>query len=69
MKRLELLRYERGHELAVVAKGIGVSRQTLSRLEDGSTAKPNAKTAKALADFYGITVAELLGLDDEQVAA
>lgn len=63
MNRLKLLRYERGVELTEVAEAVGVNRQTLGRLEAGSTVQPNASTAKALADYYGLTVAELLGVD------
>lgn len=67
MNRLRLLRYERGIELSDVAAGTGLNRQTIGRLERGDT-KPSAATAKALADFYEITVAELLGVDERSAA-
>lgn len=63
MNRLRLLRFERGLEMAEVASKTGITRQTLSRIESGETAHPSASTAKALADFYEISVAELLGVD------
>lgn len=69
MNRLRLLRYERGLEVNEVAERVGVSRQTMHRLESGETAEPSAATAKALADVYGVTVADLLGLDVPKDAA
>ena len=68
MNRLRLLRYERGLELAEVAASIGVNRQTLGRLERGDTAQPSAQTAKRLAEFYGMSIAELLGVDERSAA-
>lgn len=68
MNRLKLLRYERGAEMTEVAEATGVTRQTLRRLESGETVQPSAATAKALAEFYGITVAELLGVEQKDAA-
>ena len=68
MTRLRLLRYERGVEMAEVASSVGINRQTLGRLERGTT-KPSASTAKALADYYEVTVADLLGVEDPKAAA
>lgn len=64
MNRLRLLRFERGLRMDDVAEGTGLTRQTLRRLESGETTEPSAATAKALADFYGVSVAELLGVKD-----
>lgn len=69
MNRLKLLRYERGADLGEVAEATGLTRQTLGRLERGDTTHPSAATAKALADFYGMTVAELLGVEPDREAA
>lgn len=68
MNRLRLIRYERGHKLTEVASAVGVTRQTLSRLERGESLRPNAATAKALADYYGISVADLLGVPEKDAA-
>lgn len=65
MNRLRLLRFERGLSQGDVSAAAGVSQQTLSALEHGHR-EPSAETAKALADFYEVPVAEILGL--EQVA-
>lgn len=66
MNRYELMRYERGLTQEQVGAGSGVPTRTVRSLEDGNVARPSARTAKALADFYGMTVREFLGLDDDQ---
>lgn len=68
MNRLRLMRYERGLALTSVADQVGITRQQLGRLERGDTIRPSASTAKALADFYEISVAELLGVDERSAA-
>lgn len=65
MNRFELLRYERGLTREAVAAASGVNTQTLKRLENDDTERPSAPTAKALADFYEMSVAELLGIERE----
>lgn len=65
MNRYELLRYERGESVAHVAAKTGIAVGTLRRLEDPDLdAKPTAPVAKALAAYYGLTITELLGLED-----
>lgn len=70
MNRFELLRYERGLTQGEVADGSGIPVRTVRSLEDANAGRPSAPTAKALADFYGMTVAELLELptDDRKAA-
>lgn len=68
MNRFEQLRYERNLTQEQVAAGAGISRGTVLRLEQLREPKPTAKVANALAAFYGITVAELLGIDDKAAA-
>lgn len=62
MNRIRLMRYERGLSAKDVVEGSGISHMTLARLESGDT-QPSAPIAKALADFYEVSVAELLGID------
>lgn len=62
MTPAELARYEAGLSIEEAAARAGVSQRTLTRLERGGT-KPSAATARAIADVYGITVAQLLGID------
>lgn len=61
MTRLQLLRFERGLTVSDVAKGSGLSRATVDAAERGANIQ--APTVKALADFYDVPVAEILGLD------
>ena len=60
MSRLKLMRYSAGLTIAQVVERTGISERTLYRLENG--ARPSPAAAKALADFYGVTVADLLGV-------
>lgn len=68
MNRYALLRYERGLTRKDLAAGSGVPERTLRSLETGDV-RPSAPTAKALADFYDLSITELLGIDDEKAAA
>lgn len=65
MNRFLMLRYEKGLTRAEVAIGSGVTAQTLKRLENDDTERPSAPVAKALADYYKMSVADLLGVDRE----
>jgi transcriptional regulator with XRE-family HTH domain len=67
MNRFERLRFERGLTQAEVATGAEISIRTVIRLEREER-KPSAAIVKALADFYEIPVAELLGLEDRSAA-
>lgn len=58
MNRWKLIRFEHGLTVSELSKRAGVARQTISNLENGD--EPNAPTAKALADAYGMSVRELL---------
>lgn len=63
MNRFEQLRVERGLTQVAVAAGAGVSRGTIVRLEGAADPWPTAPVAKRLADFYGISVSQLLGTE------
>lgn len=71
MTRLRLLRFQRGLTQTEVAATVGISRVWLSALETGKAdiRDLNAPIAKALADFYDITVESLLGLEQDPKAA
>lgn len=62
--RARSLRLRAGLSVDELAQRTGVNRATLYRIESGR--RPHMKTARALADALGITVAEFLG---EEVAA
>lgn len=66
MNRYKLMRYEAGLDRPVVSQETGVPVRTLRHLEsekEGYT--PSPATAKALADFYGKTLPEFLGVTEE----
>lgn len=64
MNRYALLRFERGLTIKEVAAGSGLHRSTVAAVEE-SEDRPSSPTAKALADFYGMTVADFLGIERE----
>jgi transcriptional regulator with XRE-family HTH domain len=60
---LRSLRGERGLRVEDVAKEIGVTPDTLSRVERG-TRHPRVGTIAKLAQFYGLRPEELMSLED-----
>lgn len=60
MKSLKNLRKKRNLTQKDVADAIGITFQTYSYYETGRT-KPTPETLCKLADFFGVTVDELLG--------
>lgn len=65
MNRFERMRYEKGLAIVDVAEGSGLTRQTVRAVEGLAEGEhPIAPTAKALADFYDVSVADLLGLSE-----
>lgn len=65
MNRYKLLRYEKGLTLTDVANGSGVPARTIRALEAAPNPTPSAPTAKALAEFYRLSMAEFLGVDTD----
>ena len=68
MNRYELLRFEKGVTRIEVAAESGVPERTIRAIENGDS-RPSAPTAKKLADYYEMPVAEFLGLPTEREAA
>jgi transcriptional regulator with XRE-family HTH domain len=64
---LRTARLNRGLSLRQAASEIGVPEQTIRRLERGLGATPS--NAKLVADFFDITVVDLLPLDAPEEAA
>ncbi|MBW7802619.1 helix-turn-helix domain-containing protein [Streptococcus thermophilus] len=62
MNRLYLLRESRKITRVELAERIGVSKLTVLKWEHG-TSKISRREAKKLADFFGVSVGYLLGLD------
>lgn len=65
MNRLKELRQKKGDTQEDVAKVMGVTRRGYQKWENGeSQIKP--EKARQLADYFGVNVAYLLGLEDKQ---
>lgn len=60
-EKLRRLREERGLTRRQVEDGTGVSQTNLWRIESGDIENSRIGTVKVLADFYGVTVAEIIG--------
>jgi transcriptional regulator with XRE-family HTH domain len=58
--RLGRLRRQKGVSLEEVAKEIGVSWQTIQQWEKEDGTAPNRNRQKKVAEFYGITISELI---------
>ena len=63
-ERIKELRIEQGIKQNVVASALHIAPNTLCQYEKG-TAKPSIEVLCAIADFYGVTLDQLLGRADE----
>lgn len=68
-QRLYAERVNKGYSQREMAAAIGISTMAYSRLERGLTARPNPANAKAIADYFGVTVVELFDAADTPIAA
>ena len=59
---LRSLRRRRGENQEQVAEAVGITRQALSKWESGASL-PDLPNCVALADYYGVTVDDLLRYD------
>ena len=59
-KNLKEIRLQHGKTLIEIEKATGISNENLSRWENGLNL-PNIHFCVILADYYGITVDELIG--------
>lgn len=50
------------------ARGIGVSTQTLWRVESGAQDTPSLKTMQLIADFYEVPITDLIDLRVEKAS-
>lgn len=57
-KQLRELRKSRGMTQEYVSRGIGVAKETISKIETDAT-EPSAETWAKLADFFGVTTDSL----------
>lgn len=63
--RIESIRKERGILQTELAKAMGVSRQTISSLENGRY-DPSILLAHKIAKFFGMTIEEVFIFEEEQ---
>jgi transcriptional regulator with XRE-family HTH domain len=64
---LQRERLNRGLSLRAAAAEIGVREQTIRRLEGGERVHP--ANAKKVADFYGVTVVDIMPIEPSEAAA
>lgn len=65
--RIEQIRKERGIRQEEFAKSIGVSRQTISSLENGRY-NPSILLAYKIAKYFGMTIEEVFIFEEEETA-
>ena len=63
--RIEAIRKERGIRQEEFTKSLGVSRQTVSSLENGRY-NPSILLAHRIAKFFGMTIEEVFIFDEEE---
>ena len=63
--RIETIRKERGIRQEEFAKVLGVSRQTISSLENGRY-NPSILLAHKIASYFGMTIEEVFIFDEEE---
>ena len=63
--RIEAIRKERGVRQEEFAKALGVSRQTISSLENGRY-NPSILLAHKIARYFGMTIEEVFIFDEEE---
>ena len=63
--KIESIRKERGILQEEFAKAMGVSRQTISSLENGRY-NPSILLAHKIAKFFGMTIEEVFIFDEEE---
>lgn len=64
--KIEEIRKEKGIRQDELAKKIGVSRQTISSLENGRY-NPSIMLAYKIAKFFDMTIEEVFIFDDEEL--
>ena len=62
--RIEVIRGERGIRQEELAKALGVSRQTISSLENGRY-NPSILLAYKLAKYFGMSIEEIFIFEEE----
>lgn len=64
--RIETIRKERGILQDEMAKAMGVSRQTISSLENGRY-NPSIMLAHRIAKYFGMTIEDVFIFEEEEI--
>ena len=64
--RIEAIRQERGILQDEMAKAMGVSRQTISSLENGRY-NPSIMLAYKIAKYFGMTIEDIFVFEEEEI--
>ena len=64
--RIEAIRKERGILQDEMAKAMGVSRQTISSLENGRY-NPSIMLAYKIAKYFGMTIEDIFVFEEEEI--
>ena len=64
--RIEIIRKEREILQDEMAKALGVSRQTISSLENGRY-NPSIMLAYKIAKYFGITIEDIFVFEEEEI--
>ena len=64
--RIESIRKERGILQDEIAKAMGVSRQTISSLENGRY-NPSIMLAYKIAKYFGMTIEDVFIFEEEEI--
>ena len=64
--KIENIRKERGILQDEMAKALGVSRQTISSLENGRY-NPSIMLAYKIAKFFGMTIEDIFVFEEEEI--
>jgi transcriptional regulator with XRE-family HTH domain len=65
-ERIRKTRLRYGMSQAELSRRIGVSLNTMNKIEAGETPDPRASRIKAIADVLGVSADYLLGREDEK---
>lgn len=67
--RLRLMRKQRALTSQEVANAVGMTQSHLCAMERGQTDNPRLNILRGLAEYYGLTVSELVGEHAEDMAS
>lgn len=65
--KLKTLRVMRGYTLTKVAEDLGISKQRYQSIEENGLSARNEELSRAIADYFGVSVFEILGADNLKI--